>query len=64
LTVFGVGVFGLKDYALARWFWLVPLRDLITFAIWVISFAGNEVEWRGVNFRVRSDGKLIPSGKT
>jgi ceramide glucosyltransferase len=42
----------------------VPLRDLITFAIWVISFAGNEVEWRGVNFRVRSDGKLIPSGKT
>jgi ceramide glucosyltransferase len=63
LTVFGVGVFGLKDYALLRWFWLVPLRDLIAFAVWVISFAGNEVEWRGVNFRVRPDGKLIPSGK-
>lgn len=63
LAVFGIGVFGLKDYALVRWFWLVPLRDLIAFAVWIISFTGDEVEWRGMNFRVRSDGKLIPSGK-
>jgi ceramide glucosyltransferase len=63
LPVFCVGVFGLKDYALARWFWLVPLRDLISFAVWVVSFAGNEVEWRGVNFRVLPDGRLVPAGK-
>jgi ceramide glucosyltransferase len=63
LPVFAVGVFGLKDLALARWFWLVPVRDLITFAVWVMSFVGDEVEWRGVNFRVLPGGKLMPSGK-
>jgi ceramide glucosyltransferase len=63
LPAFAIGVFGLKDLALARWFWLVPLRDLITFAVWVMSFIGDEVEWRGVNFRVLPGGKLMPSGK-
>ncbi|MBO0722203.1 MAG: bacteriohopanetetrol glucosamine biosynthesis glycosyltransferase HpnI [Blastocatellia bacterium] len=63
LTVFGVGLFALQDRALARWFWLVPVRDLIAFAVWVTSFAGDEVEWRGVNFRVLPGGKLMPSGK-
>jgi ceramide glucosyltransferase len=63
LPVFVVGVFGLKDLGLARWFWLVPLRDLITFAVWVMSFVGDEVEWRGMNFRVLPGGRLMPSGK-
>ncbi len=63
LTVFVIGVFGLKDMALARWFWLVPVRDLITFAVWVMSFVGDEVEWRGVSFRVLPGGKLMPSSK-
>jgi ceramide glucosyltransferase len=37
--------------------WLLPLRDFVTLAVWVTSFAGNEIEWRGLKFRVR-DGKL------
>jgi ceramide glucosyltransferase len=63
LPAFVVGVFGLKDLALARYFWLVPLRDLIAFAVWVMSFFGDQVEWRGANFRVLPGGKLMPSGK-
>lgn len=58
LPVFVVGVYGLKDKTLAKFFWLVPLRDLITFGVWLASFVGNEIHWRGVNFRVLSDGKL------
>jgi ceramide glucosyltransferase len=37
--------------------WLLPLRDFAALAVWLASFAGNEVEWRGLKFRVR-DGKL------
>ncbi|MGH9851194.1 MAG: bacteriohopanetetrol glucosamine biosynthesis glycosyltransferase HpnI [Blastocatellia bacterium] len=62
LPAFVVGVWGLRDYALARYFWLVPLRDLITFGVWVASFFGDEVEWRGTKFRVAPGGKLAPSG--
>jgi ceramide glucosyltransferase len=64
LPAFVVGVFGLKDLALARYFWLVPMRDLIAFAVWVMSFFGDQIEWRGANFRVLPGGKLMPSGKT
>jgi ceramide glucosyltransferase len=64
LPVFVVGVWGLKDRVLARYFWLVPLRDLITFGVWVVSFFGDEIEWRGMKFRVAPDGKLAPASKT
>ncbi len=64
LPVFVVGVYGLKDRALARYFWLVPIRDLITFGVWVVSFFGNEIEWRGARFRVLPGGKLAPIPKT
>ena len=60
LPVFVIGVYGLKDRALARYFWLVPIRDLIAFGVWVVSLAGDEVEWRGVKFRVLPGGKLAP----
>jgi ceramide glucosyltransferase len=58
LPVFFVGIWGLRDVNLARYFWLAPLRDLITFGVWVASLAGDEIQWRGVNFRVSPDGKL------
>src|SRR5262245_160088 len=64
LPVFAIGVLGMKDRALARYFWLVPVRDLFTFGVWAVSLVGDEVEWRGVKFRVRPGGMLAPSDKT
>jgi ceramide glucosyltransferase len=55
-----VGVVGMRDYTLARWFWLVPVRDLLTFGIWLASFAGDQIHWRGRNYRVLPSGKLAP----
>jgi ceramide glucosyltransferase len=60
LPLFAIGVYGLKDRALARYFWLAPLRDLIAFGVWAASLAGDEVEWRGAKFRVTTGGKLAP----
>jgi ceramide glucosyltransferase len=47
----------LQDPGVVRDLWLLPLRDCIALLIWVASFAGNTVEWRGLRFRVRR-GKL------
>ncbi len=60
LPAFVIGVHGLRDRMLARYFWLIPLRDLITFGVWVASFWGDEIEWRGESFRVLPGGKLAP----
>ena len=37
--------------------WLLPLRDFVALAIWIASFMGNTVVWRGLRFKVRN-GKL------
>jgi ceramide glucosyltransferase len=38
---------------------LIPLRDAIALGIWIASFFGDTVTWRGERFRLR-DGKLAP----
>jgi ceramide glucosyltransferase len=55
-----VGVIGLKDRRLRRYFYLLPVRDLISFAVWLISFSGNTVEWHGDRFRLETGGRLVP----
>ena len=47
----------LSDPGVVRDLWLMPLRDFMALAVWFASFAGNQIEWRGLKFRVR-DGKL------
>jgi ceramide glucosyltransferase len=47
----------LDDPSVLRDLWLLPVRDFAALAVWVASFAGHEIEWRGLKFRVR-DGKL------
>ena len=45
-----------------RDFWLLPVQDLLAFAIYVMSFAGGGVHWRGQEYRVAADGTLIERG--
>lgn len=54
-----IGVYWLRDGILRRLFWLVPVRDVLSFAIWCVSWAGKTVEWRGRMFRVKRDGKMV-----
>ena len=41
-----------------RW-WLGPVRDVLSFAIFVGSFFVAVVSWRGERYKVRSDGTLV-----
>ncbi len=38
---------------------LIPAQDIIAFAVYVASFFGATVHWRGSDYRVRADGTLI-----
>ncbi len=38
--------------------WLIPLRDLFGFAVWVAGAFGKTVRWRDQNLRLSSDGKI------
>ena len=38
--------------------WLVPVKDLLHFVVWLNSFWGNTVIWRGERMRLHSDGTL------
>jgi ceramide glucosyltransferase len=40
-------------------YWLIPLQDMIAFAIYVASYFGATVHWRGAAYRVTADGALI-----
>jgi ceramide glucosyltransferase len=43
-----------------RW-WLIPFKDLAQFWLWILAFQNGPVEWRGVRYRLQSDGKLTPA---
>ena len=39
---------------------LLPLKDLLSFGLWLASFLGNEVVWQGRRYRLTPDGLLVP----
>jgi ceramide glucosyltransferase len=39
-------------------FWLLPLRDLVSFAVFVASLSGETVHWRGTHFAVEPSGAM------
>jgi len=54
-----VGVWGLRDPVLRQRFWLLPVRDLLSFFVWLASFGMNQIEWRGSAFTLEK-GRMIP----
>jgi ceramide glucosyltransferase len=40
------------------YFWLVLVKDLLQAALWFGAFAGNTIEWRGLEFTLQRDGTL------
>ena len=55
-VMIGSGI--LKDRRVASQFWLIPLRDLFGFAVWLVGVFGNDVDWRDRRLRLRPDGSI------
>lgn len=57
-----IGLSAERAFGLERQsYWLMPLRDLLSFAVFVLSFFGATVSWRGTRYRVSADGRLTPA---
>jgi ceramide glucosyltransferase len=48
----------LQDRTLLKNLWLVPVRDLVAVVVWLASFAGHTVTWRGDRFELKN-GRLM-----
>jgi ceramide glucosyltransferase len=48
----------LRDRSLLTNLWLLPVRDLIAVGVWIASFFGHSVTWRGDRFELRK-GRLV-----
>jgi ceramide glucosyltransferase len=48
-----------QSSANVRDFWLVPAKDLLQVALWILAFTGRSIEWHGEQFRLRQDGTLV-----
>lgn len=59
LAAWLVGGVWVGDKRLQRYFYLLPIRDLFSFLVWLFSFLGNTVYWRGDRFRLAVGGRLI-----
>jgi ceramide glucosyltransferase len=53
-----VGKTVLNDRQLLRHLWLLPVRDLMAVVVWIASFAGHTITWRGDRFQLKN-GRLV-----
>jgi ceramide glucosyltransferase len=54
LMAIGAGGIALGDQFLLSDLWLLPLRDVMSMAVWVASYFGKTVVWRGERFTLRN----------
>jgi ceramide glucosyltransferase len=57
---------GVLNYAIERGYglpprpyWLIPLRDLLSFAVFAAGFLARDLSWRGHRYTLMSEGTLI-----
>jgi ceramide glucosyltransferase len=55
-VIVGWGV--VRDPRSLRYCWLYPVREFMGFCFWCTSFAGRNIVWRGVRYRLELGGKM------
>jgi len=56
-----VGAFAVRERMLLRTMLLYPLRDLLGFIYWAASYCSDLILWRGREFRLHTDGLMLPA---
>jgi ceramide glucosyltransferase len=49
----------LHDRITARFWWLMPFRDIWAFGVWLAGIASAEVVWRGRRLRLDRQGRIL-----
>ncbi|HEY3346508.1 MAG TPA: bacteriohopanetetrol glucosamine biosynthesis glycosyltransferase HpnI [Nitrospirota bacterium] len=48
----------IKAAGALRWYWLLPVKDIVSIIIWASSFTGNKVRWGNESFLVDGEGRM------
>jgi ceramide glucosyltransferase len=40
-------------------YWMIPLRDAMSFVVWAASFMSRDVRWRGARLHAKADGTIV-----
>ena len=48
------GCWGLRDPGAGKRLWLIPVRDAISFIVWIGGFFSDRIIWRGLVYRVQN----------
>jgi hypothetical protein len=55
-----VGFGALDDRESLSYCWLYPFRDLLGFVLWIVSFTGRTIVWRGERYEMLPGGRIRP----
>lgn len=58
LSGWAVSQIALGDPLCRRFWFLIPLQDLVSFAFWIAGFFGDTIAWRGRRYRLLRDGRF------
>jgi ceramide glucosyltransferase len=64
VTAAGILGWGLRDMEGLKSLALLPLRDLFAFASWLLALMKKTVVWRGSEFTLTRDGRLVSKGSS
>ncbi len=48
------GMWGLRDPGTGKRLWLIPVRDAVSFIVWIAGFFSDKIIWRGLVYRVQN----------
>jgi len=54
------GWFKMRSRDVLRLFFLIPVRDLLGVAVWIVALFGNTVLWRGCKLHLNREGRITP----
>lgn len=63
LTAYATAGWVLHDPLCRRWWFLIPVQDVLSFVFWWAGFSGNQISWRGRKYRLRADGTFELVGR-
>lgn len=47
-----------RDPAMTRWSWVLPIRDVLYPLVWLSGWFGSSVRWRGLRYRLLPGGRV------
>jgi len=48
----------IKSKRSLKWIFLLPIKDMMSFVIWLWSFMDNKVVWKGTVYRILQEGRI------